>query len=617
MNQFWYHIVERLEYGNHRMSRFCDCLGIGLSLNRPAKWQGDRMTGKTWKAGIVRLMVLIAASLGVGGAVAKAEPNLLQPQGLNYAGIYALRQMEPNLTGSGVKFALICRSITYIDGQPQNDYRPFAEHSCFKDMQFGFHDQGELPAGISPHSTAICSILFGRDANALNLKLGQFEYQGAVPKAQADVYEFWHFLIDNVFSNTAPDADILTTDIGSQFEDWWTRGIESLVDHYGLIVVAGIGNGSAAFDPPLYPGACANAIGVGVVDSLNTDDPAVNLARFSLAHPEHSSIGPTADGRIAPDIVAPGNCLAGGADKPDNYEPTGNWSSFATPVVAGTIGLLVQKAKEDASLAEAVSPDGGNCVIKAILLNSAKKLPYWHKGRLEKDDDHAVPLDYIQGAGLLDAVGAYKQLVAGENKPGDVSGAGWDLNRLDKDKAIENVYKLNITEPNGKFITATLTWNKHYSNTYPFEPQAEKDSNFRLEIWAVDTNNPDNSLLLDYSDSNVDNLEHIYYPAEPNYTNYEIVVSYSSIEEPDKLPPAQSYGLAWNAGEKQTADDILTYDLNGDGVIDEVDFAIMVNNLLKQLKSPAGYVIGDINGDGIFDVNDLQIFTNRLTPPTK
>ena len=86
MNRFWYHIVERLEYRNHRTSRFCDCLGIGLSLNRPVKWQGDRMTGKR-KVGIICLMVLIKASLGFGPAIAKADPNFLQPQGLNYAGI--------------------------------------------------------------------------------------------------------------------------------------------------------------------------------------------------------------------------------------------------------------------------------------------------------------------------------------------------------------------------------------------------------------------------------------------------------------------------------------------------------------------------------------------------
>ncbi|GAI04430.1 unnamed protein product, partial [marine sediment metagenome] len=211
--------------------------------------------------------------------------------------------------------------------------RPSTEHNCLAEKQFSFNDQAELLAGISPHSTAICSILFGKDPNAFNPQLGQFYYQGAAPEAKADIYEFWHFLINNVFPGTPPDADIITASIGNQFEDWWTRGIESLVERYGLIVVAGIGNGSNVHDPLLYPGAAANVIGVGVVDSVNTENLAANLAHFSLAYPEHSSFGPTADGRCKPDIVAGGNCLAADSNEPDRYGPTGSWSSFSTPVV--------------------------------------------------------------------------------------------------------------------------------------------------------------------------------------------------------------------------------------------------------------------------------------------
>ena len=63
-------------------------------------------------------------------------------------------------------------------------------------------------------------------------------------------------------------------------------------------------------------------------------------------------------------------------------------------------------------------------------MNSATKLPYWHKGRLSVEDDHEVPLDYVQGAGVVDAARAYRLLTAGRGKPGDVAAAGWDLNQL-------------------------------------------------------------------------------------------------------------------------------------------------------------------------------------------
>jgi len=563
------------------------------------------------KALILGLTVCLVVLLGLVSTVAAAEGSeankVLQPQGLNHAGIYGLRQIEPSLTGSGVKFAVICRSITYIDDQPQNDYRPSVQHSCLKAAQLGFHDQGELPPGVSPHSTAICSVLLGEDADALNPDLGQFYYQGAAPGAEADVYEFYHFLINNVFGLSPVDADIIAAGIGSPFEDWWTRGIESLAEHYGLIVVATIGNGLNAYDPPLYPGAAANVIGVGVVDSVNTESLATSLAHFSLAYPEHSSFGPTVDGRCKPDIVAPGNCLAASASDPDAYEATGNWSSFSTPLTAGAIGLLVQKAKQEPGLSLAVSPKGGNCVMKAILLNSATKLPYWHKGRLQTGDDHSVPLDYVQGAGMLNAVCAYRHLIAGRNKPGDIAVIGWDNNQLDKSETLATVYRLAISEPTGKFITTTLVWNRHYRSLYPFEPLLTEDSNLRLELWAVDPDNPSSDLLLDYSDSSVDNVEHIYCKAVANYTDYKIVVSYSDVNDQPQAEKSQRYGLAWNVSECQNSDNIFWHDLNADGIVDKLDFAVLLDNWVATVKSPESYVLGDVNTDGTIDVNDLQI----------
>jgi len=148
-----------------------------------------------WFCTKARLSALITGFLGLLLLVniSAAEQSAIggfQPQGLNYAGIYQLKQTDPNLTGAGVKIALVSRSITYIDGEPQNDYRPASDHNCFKDTQYIFHDQQLLAAGISAHSTAVCSILFGRDSSASDEQIGNFNYEGVVPDAQANVYEF-------------------------------------------------------------------------------------------------------------------------------------------------------------------------------------------------------------------------------------------------------------------------------------------------------------------------------------------------------------------------------------------------------------------------------------------
>ena len=118
-------------------------------------------------------IVLSAAQTTLAEQAAKT----VHPQALDYANISELKDLDPSLSGSGVKFAVICRSITYNDGKPQNDYRPFLDHNCFKAEQFTFNDHNELPAGISNHSTAICSILFASDPNAYNKEIGNFNYQ--------------------------------------------------------------------------------------------------------------------------------------------------------------------------------------------------------------------------------------------------------------------------------------------------------------------------------------------------------------------------------------------------------------------------------------------------------
>ena len=559
---------------------------------------------------LIALWMGLFAFSQASAADSSSSDKILQPQGLNYTGIYALRQTDPNLAGQGIKFAVVCRSITYVDGEPQNDYQPNINHKCFKAEQFNFYNQPDLPSGISPHSTAVCSILFGEDQDAFNQQSGQFHYEGVAPQAKADVYEFWHFLTNNVFSNQPPEADVLTADIGSQFEDWWTRGIEAMAEHHGLIVVAGIGNGSDAYDPPLYPAAGANVIGVGVVDSVKTEDLSAALANFSLAHPEHSSCGPTADKRCKPDIVAAGNCLVADANDTESYKPAGNWSSFSTPLVAGTVGLLVQKAKEDPDLKAAVSPDGGNCVIKAILLNSAAKLPFWHKGRLDKEDDHNVPLDYAQGAGLLNAAEAYRQLSAGQQGQGNVPAAGWDNNHLRKGTNKENAYSFSIAQPAGKIISLTAAWNKHYDNAYPFEAIPAKDADLRLELWGVNLAEPSKNRLLDYSDSSADNVEHIYYLADANYTQYEIVISYSDSDNTADSE-TQQYGLAWNVISAASKDSILWYDLNADGVVNEADTNILIYNSLTSAKSSQNYLLGDTDGDGVIGSKDVQNLTSN------
>jgi hypothetical protein len=176
----------------------------------------------------------------------------------------------------------------------------------------------------------------------------------------------------------------------------------------------------------------------------------------------------------------------------------------------------------------------------------------------------------------------------------------------------ENSYEITIEETTKKIITATAAWNKHFSEVYPFEAEPEKDVNLRLELWAVDANEAaGRDYLVDYSDSNIDNLEHIYCVTDPNYKSYKIIVRLSLPKEEEQRPIAQRYGLAWSVRDNLPKDDIRWYDLNADGIVNEPDFTILIDNFLMSLNPAENYLLGDINADGIIDINDVKILLNQ------
>jgi hypothetical protein len=463
----------------------------------------------------------------------------VQPAALEIAGVYGIGDIDPNLTGRGVDMGLVCRSETYNDLSPQNDYRPDISHNSFRDIRIKFHDDEPESAGTSAHSTAIASILVGLDPNASLPNLGGFSYEGACPGARLEIYEFRHFLADYVFSGNWPGIDLLSISLGWISEDWWTRGIDKMAEDFGIMIIAAIGNGTEAYDLPLYPAAGSNVLAVGVTDSAG------KISEFNVPDSNHSTAGPTLDGRCKPDIVAPGNCLVAIAGTKNVYMPTGDYSSFAAPVVTGVASLLIQKAKSVPELQLAASPFAGNCVIKSILMTSARKLAGWHKGAAASDDDYEYPLDFRQGAGMIDGVAAYRILTAGMQRDGNIENIGWDTNLIEPNYVSERSYRFKTNGIKKPHVSITLVWNRTYENEYPFKPAWQNWADLQIELWRV---NADGSVkLVDYSNSPVDNVEHIYFSLESNI-EYEFVVTHNlSSDLPGCLTP---YSISWMIGEQ-------------------------------------------------------------------
>ena len=536
------------------------------------------------------MCLAVVASLSLSALAADTLP--VQPAALNYTNTHALSAIDPNLTGQGTLIGTICASETYTNGRAQDDYRFNMNHQSLSDADVMFLDGTDGTYSISSHATAIAGVLMGMDRFASYPDIGRFEYRGACPDASVNVYEFNQFLA-RLFGGLPIEEDILVLSLGDMFESWWVRALEQAAAEKDFLVVASNGNGSTAQTPmPLYPAAGSNVLSVGVVDAV-TDANSISVWDFSTPKAINSSTGPTEDQRCKPDIVAPGTALVPSGTANNGYVLQQNWSSLAAPVVAGTAALLEQKAMSDAALKPDFDQPGKSLVLKAVLMNSAKKLPYWHKGLAASDDDPTSPLDYTQGAGVLDALAAYNQLTAGMGKPGEVSTAGWD-NRVLKTGDWGYEYAFETPDPN-QMITATLCWNRAYENKYPFDHILKEDADLRLELWGVDSADPANNVLLDTSDSVNDNVEHIYFACDPNYTDYAIRVKFNT-QQPDEQPVKQRFALAWSVAPNRQIGNPWWYDLNDDNKVDVNDnfiYSLMTSGLVSKVEmSPLIQALG-------------------------
>jgi serine protease AprX len=141
----------------------------------------------------------------------------------------------------------------------------------------------------------------------------------------------------------------------------------------GIVVCVAVGNsGPAAYTTPA-PGATAEAITVG-----NMRDP----ARGGFALWTSSGRGPTADGRIKPDVIAPGYQIWAAKAGTTSETTFLTGSSMATPFVSGVCALMLE-----------ANPELTPAEVKQILRETA--IDFGPQGE---------DIDY--GAGRLDAYAA-------------------------------------------------------------------------------------------------------------------------------------------------------------------------------------------------------------------
>jgi hypothetical protein len=118
----------------------------------------------------------------------------------------------------------------------------------------------------------------------------------------------------------------------------------------GMVVVTAAGNdGARGFRSLSTPADGDSVIAVGAEDSLGT------LAGFS-------SKGPTADGRIKPDLTAPGQSVFVLNPTVSSGFSRANGTSFSTPIIAGTVALIreLHPGLSPVEILEALKRTGSN-----------------------------------------------------------------------------------------------------------------------------------------------------------------------------------------------------------------------------------------------------------------
>jgi len=186
----------------------------------------------------------------------------------------------------------------------------------------------------------------------------------------------------------------LGSDVPSDGLDGLSQAVDAAVLNKGKIVVAAAGNTGDFPGTIASPGSAVQALTVGATADWSAPASAPYRAEGPYLAP-FSSRGPTLDGRIKPDIVAPGvNIGSAAAGSVSDYVagPQGTGTSFATPFVSGVAALLRQK-----------QPAWTQANVRADIEGTA-----FDVGPAGKDNDW--------GAGLLDGYEALAQAAGGSGQ---------------------------------------------------------------------------------------------------------------------------------------------------------------------------------------------------------
>lgn len=278
--------------------------------------------------------------------------------------IQADKVWEAGITGNGVDVAVLDTGI--------HDEHPSL--TIEKEVDY----TGEGTDDLHGHGTHVAGIIASTDSTYRGVAYGADLFNVKVLNKDgcgyaSDVIKGIEWSVDN-------GAEIISMSLGAEIDpcdgtDAMSLAVDSAVSK-GVVVVVAAGNSGPGAGTITSPGCSKKGITVGAVDDND------NV-------PSWSSRGPTDDGRIKPDLVAPGVGIT--STWKDNSFKSLSGTSMSTPHVSGVAALLLEA---DPSL----RPDEVKEALKTTALD------------LGLDEN-------TQGAGRVDAYEAYIYVANATKEP--------------------------------------------------------------------------------------------------------------------------------------------------------------------------------------------------------
>ncbi|MGB4974066.1 MAG: S8 family serine peptidase, partial [Cyclobacteriaceae bacterium] len=463
-----------------------------------------------------------------------------------------------NLEGQGIQVGI------WDEGKVRSDHVEYT----------GRVTQVDTPAEFNFHASHVLGTMIATGVNP-NAK-------GMAPKATAIAFDFFND-VSEMTTHAAPDQSsiILSNHSYGALSGWsnnsgnwewfgdesistirdWKFGFYNTTSgfyddiafsapYYLIVKSAGndnsdVGDGSKPSDCDPFDciptnGVAKNILTVGAVKKLTglyTNAADVEITSFS-------SFGPTDDGRIKPDIVAPGQAVFSTSSNSANAYEVLNGTSMSSPAATGTLVLLQELHK---------NLNAGNLMKSATL-----KALAIHSAREAGTNDGP---DYMFGWGLLDAEGAAKTLIEKDDQ--NIFIEELSLNSGD-------VFELNLEPKENTKITATLVWTDPAGTVLtpslnPTTRMLKNDLDLTLVDdggatqfpWKLDPINPASAATR--GDNVLDNVEKLEFknPEPRNYKlkvkhkgtlvngfqDFSLIVTYSSV-----IDPRTSYYWIGNTG---------------------------------------------------------------------